>query len=116
MFFLLAVVFLSGKIQGEPARTPELQDLYPSTLSNVPESDSSWTKPNISPNVSADNAKLYVECDGSSYGYDLDLLDCEIARAYVAFDAQQYSWAQRDSPIFQKDIMSPLPYRVAGGG
>ena len=53
-----------------------------------------------------------VKCDGASYGFDLDVDDCELAKAYVMRGAEQMLWAERNTG-WQKKIV-PLPYRAMG--
>lgn len=55
---------------------------------------------------------LHIQCDGASYGFDLDIEDCERAKAYVPPGSEQVQWAERHTG-WQKRIM-PLPYRSMG--
>ena len=55
---------------------------------------------------------IHIQCDGFSYGFDLDILDCEEANAYVPFSPDQVLWAERHTG-WQKKIF-PLPYRTMG--
>lgn len=55
---------------------------------------------------------IHVQCDGASYGFDLDIHDCERAKAYVPASPEQVQWAERHTG-WQKQIF-PLPYRAMG--
>ena len=67
------------------------------------------------PSVPNLDAKMYIECDGDSYGYNLDFSDCKNAKNYIVYDSRQFVFGQRDSPTFNKGTMFPLPYRILGG-
>ena len=54
----------------------------------------------------------HVQCDGASYGFDLDVLDCEDANTYVPPGRDQIQWLERNS-TWQKESV-PLPYRAMG--
>ena len=54
----------------------------------------------------------HVQCDGAAYGFDLDVLDCEDAMAYVPPGRDQIQWLERDTTWKQKYV--PLPYRAMG--
>ena len=62
-------------------------------------------------NVTADN-EIQIQCNGSSYGFDLDINDCEEAKAYFPASSDQVRWATRNTG-WQK-IIFPLPYRAMG--
>lgn len=62
-------------------------------------------------NVTGDE-DIHIHCDGSSYGFDLDITDCEEAEAYVPFSPDPVWWAERHTG-WQKKIF-PLPYRAMG--
>jgi len=67
-------------------------------------------------NATVSNAPMRVECSGPSYGYNLNLVDCEDAKSYIAFDSRQFTFAQRHTPEFVKGGgIFPLPYRLMGG-
>ena len=53
-----------------------------------------------------------VQCDGASYGFDLDVVDCEEAKAYVPPNRDQVQWVERNT-AWQKEHV-PLPYRAMG--
>ena len=53
-----------------------------------------------------------IHCDGASYGFDLDVFDCEEAKAYVPRGRDQVQWVERNT-AWQKEHV-PLPYRSMG--
>lgn len=55
---------------------------------------------------------IHIQCDGSSYGFDLDILDCEEAKACIPPNPENVQWAERHTG-WQKQIF-PLPYRAMG--
>ena len=55
---------------------------------------------------------IHIQCDGPSYGSDLDISDCGEANAYLAAGSDQYQWAERHSGS-QKESLA-LPYRSMG--
>ena len=54
----------------------------------------------------------HIQCDGASYGFDLDVSDCEEAKKYVPFGRDQVQWVERDTTWKKEHV--PLPYRVMG--
>ena len=58
------------------------------------------------------NTNTHIECDGASYGFDLDISDCEDAKAYFPHGSDQVQWAERHTG-WQKRIV-PLPFRAMG--
>ena len=55
---------------------------------------------------------IHIQCDGASYGFDLDIVDCEKAKAYIPASSKQVQWAERHTG-WQKEIFL-LPYRAMG--
>ena len=55
---------------------------------------------------------IHIQCDGASYGFDLDVSDCEEATAYVPPGRDQILWVERNSTSKEKHV--PLPYRSMG--
>ena len=55
---------------------------------------------------------VHIQCDGASYGFDLDISDCEEAMAYFPTYPDQVQWAERHTGS-QTQIF-PLPYRAMG--
>ena len=95
---------------GIPSSHMELQrppDLLNSTLYASSASNESVT----SLDVTGDN-DIEIQCDGASYGFDLDISDCEEAKAYFTANPDQFQWAERHTG-WQKQIF-PLPYRAMG--
>lgn len=62
-------------------------------------------------NVTGGN-DIHIQCDGASYGFDLDIVDCEEAKAYIPVSPEQVQWAERHTG-WQKEIFL-LPYRTMG--
>ena len=56
--------------------------------------------------------EIHIQCDGASYGFDLDFLDCESANMNFRPSVDQAQWAERH-PGMNKQILS-LPYRYMG--
>lgn len=54
----------------------------------------------------------HIQCDGTSYGFDLDVFDCEEAKAFVPRGRDQLQWVERNT-AWQKEHV-PLPYRSMG--
>ena len=54
----------------------------------------------------------HIQCDGASYGFDLDVSDCEEAMAYVPPGGDQIQWVDRDTHSQVGHV--PLPYRAMG--
>ena len=75
--------------------------LYPLSMSN----DSATSDLKIYDNI-------HIECNGSSYGFDLDITDCELAKAFVPASSGEILWAERSSRSLKQ--YSPLPYRSMG--
>ena len=85
-----------------PASDPLPFDLEPtSTLNKSP------TLLNVT-----SSTDVHIQCDGASYGFDLDISDCEEAEAYFPIYPDQVQWAERHTGS-QKQIFS-LPYRAMG--
>ena len=94
-----------------PARSLEvLQHL--ANISNLMEFATSETNESISSLDEIGNQKLHIQCDGSAYGFNLDISDCEEAKAYLPINADQVQWAERHTG-WQKQIFL-LPYRSMG--
>ena len=86
-----------------------------SATSNISELMLPSNESNTALNVTAVNAKkMYVECDGASYGTALNVDDCDDAKGYIPFNPKVYWFAQRHSRYFTKKDMFPLPYRMMG--
>ena len=77
-------------------------DLYPLSMSN----DSA-----TSSGLKGDE-NIHIECNGSSYGFDLDITDCELAKAFVPANSEEIVWAERHTTSFKR--YQPLPYRSMG--
>ena len=66
---------------------------------------------NTTVNGTSDN-RGHIHCDGASYGFDLDISDCEDAKAEIPASAYVMQWAERHTG-WEKRI-STLPYRSMG--
>ena len=55
---------------------------------------------------------IHIQCDGSSYGFDLDVVDCKEANAYVPSSPDQVLWAESQTGLQEK--IFALPYRAMG--
>ena len=77
-------------------------DLYPLSMSN----DSA-----TSSDLQGDE-NIHIECNGSSYGFDLDITDCELAKAFVPANSEEIVWAERHTALLKR--YQTLPYRSMG--
>lgn len=101
LFSLLTHYIFTTTNPLQPPTDPPIQLILPSSL-NASSSDNG-----------NGNGKLYVDCNGPSYGSNLDLVDCLDAREYVIYNAKQFAFAQRHTG--QEEATYPLPYRLMGG-
>ena len=53
-----------------------------------------------------------VRCDGETYGYNPNIIDCEEAKEYLMPDAVIWTFGERHTGL-PADIL-PLPYRIMG--
>ena len=56
---------------------------------------------------------LSIHCDGTSYGFNPSLADCEGARSYIAPDSNKITFGERHTGL--PDTTFPLPYMIMGG-
>ena len=82
-------------------------DLYPLSMSNDSATSSNILSSNI---LYVEN--IHVECIGAQYGSDLDITDCELAKAFVPANFEETIWAQRNTGSMKQ--YHPLPYRSMG--
>lgn len=82
-------------------------DLQALNLNGYSPSNASIASVNV-----AGGTDIHIKCDGASYGFDLDIGDCEEAKAFVPAGSDRVQWAERHTG-WQKKIM-PLPYRSMG--
>ena len=82
--------------------SPQSVDPYPLSMSN----DSATFS-----DLEGDE-RIHIECNGSSYGFDLDITDCELAKAFVPANSEELVWAERDTTSLKR--FQPLPYRSMG--
>lgn len=62
-------------------------------------------------NASEENA-FNIRCDGETYGYNPNIIDCESAKDYLLPDTKIWVFGERHTGL-PEDIV-PLPYRVMG--
>ena len=55
---------------------------------------------------------IHIKCNGASYGFDLDITDCELAKAFVPANSEEIVWAERYTGPLKR--YQPLPYRSMG--
>ena len=77
-------------------------DLYPLSMSNDSATSSDLKG----------GENIHIECNGASYGFDLDITDCELAKAFVPASSEETIWAERLTPVLKQ--YHPLPYRSMG--
>lgn len=63
-------------------------------------------------NTSSKNA-FDIKCDGSVYGFNPNIADCEQAKSYIVPDSDQLEFGERHTGLHQ-DVF-PLPYAIFGG-
>ncbi|KAF6220745.1 hypothetical protein HO133_003178 [Letharia lupina] len=88
-------------------RLPLPSDLLALNVDTNSASNDSTTSLNVT-----SGQPLRIQCDGASYGFDLDIFDCEQAKAYVPPNADQVQWADRHTG--SQEQIFPLPYRAMG--
>lgn len=100
-------------ITAKPLTTTKYQALD-LTLSSIPsELLFSPNQPITTVNISIDNS-FTVQCDGTRFGRNPDLADCQSARSYIIPDSEQRTWVQRHQPGQTGEVF-PLPFRGMGG-
>lgn len=52
-----------------------------------------------------------IRCDGETYGYNPNIVDCEGAKEYLLPDTTIWTWAERHTGL---PNTVPLPYRIMG--
>lgn len=103
--------YISILVRANPLRSPgpravalqartQSGDLYPLSTSN-----DSATSSDLMDDI-------HIECNGSSYGFDLDITDCELAKAFVPANSEVLVWAERHTSSLKR--YQPLPYRSMG--
>ena len=69
--------------------------------------------PTALPHYPAALGNFHVECDGATYGFNPNIVDCEDAKTYVVMDPKPRIFGERHTGL--PDDIVPLPYRVMGG-
>ena len=85
------------------------QTLELSTPLNLTDLDLTVPFNTSTPNLNA----LDIQCDGSKYGFNPNLADCDGARSYIAPDSEQQVFGERHTGL--PDNVFPLPYAIVGG-
>lgn len=116
MFFpspLLLVLYFGFFISANPFRPREDSVLVPrlsaTPLIVKPTLPSNTSIPAL--NGSAEN-RFNVHCDGATYGYNPNIIDCEQAVDYLIPDTTIWTFGQRHTGLPEETV--PLPYRVMG--
>ena len=107
---VLARPSVYGPDQNFSGPTIESDSLPPTLMNKL-----STTALPIEPITSLDatgSEDIHIECDGATYGFDLNVSDCGVANANFPVDFGQYQWAERRSGL-QNNVF-PLPYRSMG--
>ena len=99
-----ALTFASPTSNGED-QTIQLSPLDQLLPANISKDD-----PATSFNASND---LQIQCDGEKYGFNPNVTDCQIARAYYKRSSQLFTYGERHSG--QPMEVFPLPFRLMGG-
>ena len=100
-------VFVSAK-QFQP-REDSVPMLSAAPIIVKPTSLSNTSLPAL--NASTTN-RFNVHCDGATYGYNPNIIDCEQAVDYLIPDTTIYSFGQRHTGLPEGTV--PLPYRIMG--
>ena len=66
----------------------------------------------LSQNSSADPSNSIIRCDGETYGYNPNILDCEEAKEYLVPDEVIWTFGERHTGF--PGVTIPLPYRIMG--
>jgi len=110
--FLFTSTALAAAVQGSGSQTSQLVPIDPllPTLSNPlsPSNQSTWSL-----NATTLDEGFNIKCDGSKYGVNLDLADCEGALKSFQRGLNRITFAER-GPGFPPGVF-PLPYRWMGG-
>ena len=114
MFFpkpLLLVLYSGFFVSAKPFQPREnsVPILSATPFITKPTSPSNISIPAL--NASAEN-RFNVHCDGATYGYNPNLIDCDQAVDYLMPDTTIWTFGQRHTGL--PDSTVPLPYRVMG--
>ena len=105
LYALALACYVSNSVSATPLVNVQDSSIY---LNSILPSNGSVTLP-LNLTGSEDT---HIECDGASYGFDLDVFDCEEAKKYIPPGRDQVQWVERDT-AWQKEHV-PLPYRSMG--
>lgn len=108
LLLVLSVGFISSATPFHPAEDSA------SNVSTTPNIVEPAFPSNVSPsllNSTADNA-FNIRCDGETYGYNPNIVDCEGAKEYLSPDTRMWTFGERHTGL--PDNTLPLPYRIMG--
>jgi len=111
--FLWSIFWSIYAATAKPLTTKDYQALDLTLATTPSELLFSPTQPIISVNTSAGN-RFTVQCNGSRFGYNPNLSDCQSAKGYIYPDSEQRTWKERHTPG-QTELDFPLPFRGMGG-
>ena len=100
----LALTFALPPSNGED-QTIQLSPLDQLLPANV-------SKDDITAGFNASN-DLQIQCDGEKYGFNPNVTDCQIARAYYKRSSELFTYGERHSG--HSIEVFPLPFRLMGG-
>ena len=108
---LLLVLYFGFFVSANPFRPREdnLPMLSATPIIAKPTIPSNISIPAL--NASAEN-RFNVHCDGATYGYNPNLIDCDQAVDYLMPDTTIWTFGQRHTGLPESTV--PLPYRVMG--
>ena len=102
-------------VLANPLQLPDTQTLVLGESKNL---TNSMFASNATTNVSAQNTSfgrsLTLSCNGTRYGFNPNIADCEGAVALIVPDTDQMVWGLRHTGLSPDDVF-PLPFVVFGG-
>lgn len=108
LLLVLSTVFIISTTPFQPTEDSALK------LSTIPNIVKPVFPPNASIsqlNASAENA-FNIRCDGETYGYNPNIIDCEDAKEYLLQDTRMWTFGERHTGL--PEPILPLPYRLMG--
>lgn len=106
-------LWIISTVTAKPASTTQHQTLNLTVPMISSELLFSTTVPITSIDTS-DRNRLTVQCDGTKFGYNPDIVDCQSAKGHIPPDSAQRIWKERHQPG-QTGEYVPLPFRGMGG-
>ena len=114
MFTRYVLIPFSFSILATPLHSTNDQTIQLSSILNLTSLDQLFPS-NASiqdPNPSS-GSKLDIQCDGTNYGFNPSISDCEGARSYIVPDSEQLIFGERHTGLPESTVA--LPYMVMGG-